>query len=161
MPVAWEKQCGWRSKHFSPEQEETVISPVLDDPGHGFESWISGLAALCERIANDRQLDDAGCLKTLIALMQSAPDDILASFGYDPAGWWELERLLSEDATEAVAIRLMGEATGFMVSRGSDDRFLASLSLPGLADEVDAYGNSLAQAITCVIALATIRLLTA
>lgn len=121
---------------------------------------MSDLAEFCERVARADSFDDAECLWALIDLMRSAPDDVLEAFGLG-GGWTELDRLLAEGATETVAIRLIGELPGFMISRGEGDSFLASLALPALVDEVDAHGRSLVQAIASVIALATIRLLTA
>lgn len=60
-----------------------------------------------------------------------------------------------------MALRLIGEQPGYMISRGAHDSFIASLALPALTDEIDGYGNSLAQAIAAAIALAITALLAA
>jgi hypothetical protein len=105
-------------------------------------------------------IDDRACLLDLIALLRAAPADVAAAFGF-PQHWEELDHLVAQGATETVAIRLMGDQPGFMISRGAHDSFIASLALPALTDEIDGYGDSLVQAVATAIALAITALLAA
>ncbi len=64
------------------------------------------------------------------------------------------EVLLGVEAWECAALSLLGDDCGYMLSRGIDGQHLASVILPGRAEEAIASADTAALAIIAALALA-------
>ena len=65
-----------------------------------------------------------------------------------------IEALLAAGAGESAVLALFGGEAGYLLSRGAAGQHLASVILPGSAEEVTAGGDSLVLALIGALALA-------
>ena len=66
-------------------------------------------------------------------------------------------RSLGDDAWAAVAMSLIPDDAGFMISRGPNDRFLVSIVPQGAATESTSAGSTLLLAVMSALALAVVE----
>lgn len=115
--------------------------------------WRHGVAELALACAGSYAADEAARMHELIALLQTCPPGIAPGLTLpDPL---RLEELLAIGAGTTVAMELFdGAEAGFLLSRGGGGQHLASVILPGAAEEVSASGDSAGLALLGAIALA-------
>jgi hypothetical protein len=116
-------------------------------------TWFDSLTDLALACAGSFAGEEALRLREAHALLGSAPSrDMLA--GTRRPSEVVFETLVRANAGESAALSLLGEDAGFMVSRGSEGRYLASVILPGRLEEASAGAETAALAIIGALALA-------
>ena len=97
-------------------------------------------------------LSDAVVVRRFMEVIARAPRaDLVEGMGEpDPA---TIDRLLTAGASDALAMRLIGEDSGFFASRGGAGDYLVSVVLAGRGVEMTAAGATLTRAIVGALAL--------
>lgn len=108
------------------------------------------LALVC---AGSFAADEGARLRDTIALLRAAPSRVAEGLALpDPV---RLEALLGAGAALAGVVDLFaGVPAGYLLSRGASGQHLASVILPGRAEEISAGGESAALALLGALALA-------
>lgn len=115
--------------------------------------WQRGVAELALACAGSYAADEAERLNELLVLLRSCPPSIEPGLIVPEAG--RLAQLLAADAAAAAVMELFeGADAGYLLSRGGGGQYLASVIMPGAAEEVSAGGESAALAMLGAIALA-------
>ncbi|MFM5930491.1 MAG: hypothetical protein ACKOPQ_06250 [Novosphingobium sp.] len=96
--------------------------------------------------------DETRRLREAFGLIHAAPAaSLLAGVAVpDRAGF---EFLVQAGAAESAALSLLGGDAGFMLSRGPEGRFLASVILPGRLEESSAGAETAALALMAALAV--------
>ncbi|MFM5908806.1 MAG: hypothetical protein ACKOPO_14655 [Novosphingobium sp.] len=115
-------------------------------------SWFDGLRDLALACSGSFAEEEARRLREAFALLQAAPSaDLLA--GIDLPDSASFEFLVHAGAAESAALMLIGPEAGFMLSRGPEGRFLASVFLPGRLEESSAGAETAALALLAALAV--------
>lgn len=127
----------------------TRLPPQFPAPN----SWFDALGELALDCAGAFADDEAELLRRFHSLINHAPsvaflDGMAAP---DPVLF---ETLVSLGAGTSAALSLIGEDSGYMLSRGGDGQYLASVMLPGRYEEATAGADSAALAIVGALAMA-------
>lgn len=117
------------------------------------EDWRDRLADLATACAGAYADEEQARLREIHALLAAAPHPALIAGLLVPAES-RLVRLLEAGGTTSAALALIGPDCGYLLSRGSNGDHLASLVLPGAAQEVSACGDTAALALVGALALA-------
>ena len=112
-----------------------------------FPDWWIDRVAKAAQIAIDG--DEAEALEALFFALCEAPQSFEGILSPAPEAS-EFLGLIENAAHESASLRLLGKAR-FMLSRGAEDAYLASVVLPGMTEEETARAHSLPSVI--VIAL--------
>lgn len=116
-------------------------------------SWFASLCELELACAGSFAGEEIRRLREACALLRQAPSpDLLAGVVVPDANLFET--LLHAGAADSAALSLIGADSGFMLSRGSEGRYLASVILPGRVEEASAGAETAALAIVGALALA-------
>ncbi len=117
------------------------------------EPWQCGVAELALACAGSDVADEAERLNELLVLLRSCPPGINPGLVVPETG--RLAQLLAAGAATAAVMELFeGAEAGYLLSRGGGGQYLASVIIPGAAEEVSAGGDSAALALLGAIALA-------
>ena len=131
--------------------------PATGMPGGGIaasqRAWQHRLAELAMACAGSYPEDEADCLRNAHALLTAAPSPILLA-GLAVPDRARLAELIAAGGGTSAALALLGEECGYLLSRGSDGEHLASVVLPGAAQDVSACGDTPALALIGAIARA-------
>lgn len=119
----------------------------------GHEGWRRQLAELATACAGSFPEDEADCLRHVHALLAAAPSPVLLA-GLAVPGRGRLAALLEAGGGTSAALALLGDDSGYLLSRGSDGEHLASVVLPGAQHDVSACGDTPALALVGAIARA-------
>ena len=114
--------------------------------------WRLRLSELCRDCALADSGEQADMLRLARSLLSIAPDD---AQGIDPShlpGVNAFERLLDAGAWESAALDLMPDEASFMLSRSGDSHCMASITLPGLEEEVTSEADTPAMAMVSALA---------
>ena len=103
----------------------------------------------CASYADEQELR----MHNLRDLLKEAPNPDLIS-GLAIAEIDRLNSLLANHAWESAIFSMFGKQLGYMLSRGADGSYLASVTLPGSAREATSTGDTVALAFVGAIALA-------
>jgi len=122
----------------------------------GASHWRRQLAELALACAGSCQAEEMQRVGDLWRLMVRAPDRA-AIRGLQLPDAARLKLLMETGAGETAALALIGADCGYLLSRGGTGQFLASIALPGAADETSASGDSLALAVVGAVALALVE----
>ena len=122
-------------------------------PSRRSGDWYDALATIACDCADLPAIAEVQVLRALRDHLLRAPwTHCLAGVNLPDAA--EFETLLSAGACESAALRLIGEDGGYMLSRGPGGMCLASVMLPGRAEESSCGGESFGLALSGAIALA-------
>lgn len=115
--------------------------------------WAQRLGEIAHEASAAFACDEVRHLRALYALINAD------SLGCTMAGLTVcdsavMESLLTAGACDSAALALVGGSSGYMISRGSAGEFMATVVLPGCAEEQTGSGDSLALALVSAIALA-------
>lgn len=115
-------------------------------------SWRRAAAELGLTCAGSYATDEPARLRELATLLDTCPPDCAIGLSLpDPA---RLEQILAANAAAAAALALFDNAqAGYLLSRGPGGSHLASVIMPGSADEVSAGGETVALALIGALAL--------
>ncbi|HZU62576.1 MAG TPA: hypothetical protein VFF98_02750 [Novosphingobium sp.] len=116
--------------------------------------WRYRLAELCRDCALADAGEQADMLRMARSLFAIAPEDASPADAWPVPGLDEFERLLMVGAWESAAFDLMPPEATCLVSRSGEDSCMASVMLPGLAEEVSSDGDTVAMALTSALAAA-------
>ena len=117
--------------------------------------WHERTRALSEGAAEAGWDEQGDCLREAYALMTLAPRGLgpwLLELPAQP----EFDAMLAAQCWDSVALALLPEAAGYMISRGGDGDCLASVLLPGAGDEVSAHGLHPALALVAALSAALV-----
>ena len=124
------------------------VSLITDGNGN----WESQIGATISRALDGQASDHHDVLLRFRSVMASAPDVVHAKLG-KPLSEDRLQQLLDTQAFETAARECADvERIQFMVSRRSDDFYLAVITVPGI--EQDFVGDASTEAFAFAIALA-------
>ncbi len=116
-------------------------------------SWFDNLCEVELACAGSFASEENRRLREAYALFAKAPSpDLLTGISLPEANQFEM--LLHAGAADSAAFALIGAEAGFMLSRGPEGRYLASVILPGHAEEASAGAETAALAIVGALALA-------
>lgn len=119
----------------------------------GDEAWRRQLAELATACAGSFPEDEADRLRHAHALLATAPSPAVLA-GLAVPGQGRLAALLEAGGGTSAALALLGDDSGYLLSRGSDGEHLASVVLPGAQHDVTACGDTPALALVGAIARA-------
>jgi hypothetical protein len=92
-------------------------------------------------------------LRDLRDILAGAPDPA-ARLGSNVPDWKSFDAMCRAEAWESAALSLLGEDCGYMLSRGAGGRHIASVILPGRAEEATASADTAALALAAALAMA-------
>ncbi len=115
--------------------------------------WAQRLGEIADEASAAFACDEVRHLRALYALINadSRGCTMAGLTVYDPT---VIESLFIAGACDSAALALLGGSSGYMISRGSTGEFMATVVLPGYAEEQTGSGDSLALALVSAIALA-------
>lgn len=115
--------------------------------------WQRRVAEFALTCAGSYAPDETARLREFAGLLRTCPDALGAGLATpDPA---RFEALLSAGAGSTAVLQLFdGAEAGYLLSRGGGGPHLASVVLPGAAEEVSAGGDTVALALVGALALA-------
>ncbi|MBB3955383.1 hypothetical protein [Novosphingobium sediminicola] len=113
--------------------------------------WFQRLDELARTIRGAQAGREIHLLRLFLDLIDHVPELALLQ-GITPPARDRIEAMLAAGATESAVMMLMGQDSGFCLSRGADGAPLASILLPYRFQESTAGGASLTLA--CLAALA-------
>ena len=116
-------------------------------------SWAVRMSEMALACSGAFATEEARHLRACHALLQSAPETVLPWVKALPEAS-RFAALLQVGAGESAALTLLGDCCGFMLSRGPMGEALATIVLPGTANECTANGDTLALAIAAALAQA-------
>ncbi|PLK26633.1 hypothetical protein [Novosphingobium sp. TH158] len=128
-----------------------MYKELASQPPEG--SWFDSLGELALACAGSFAGEEALRLRDAYVLLGRAPAHALLAGTKlpDPALF---ETLVHAGAGESAALALLGSDAGFLLSRGAQGRYLASVILPGRNEEASAGAETAALAIVGALALA-------
>ena len=117
------------------------------------DTWAQRLCEIAHEASAAFACDEVRHLRALYAMINAD------SLGCTMAGLTVcetavIEGLVMAGACDSAALALLGGSSGYMISRGSAGEFMATVLLPGYAEEQTGSGDSLALALVSAIALA-------
>lgn len=115
---------------------------IADTP----EAWMSELDNLYFDIAATEAGAAAPILQEIYALLVRTPKPI-SRLGASKACVERFRSFLEMGALDSAAVALMDPKIGYMVSRGPNGVYLASVALPGMIDGICADGATFALAL--------------
>lgn len=124
----------------------------------GFSDWLVALQAFGQALVEDEPADDVQLVTSLIDLLDGAPFALSLPFGVHGRAD-ALRASTRKDALESVALRIIGEHAGFMISRGVQGLYFVTIALPGTEIEVSSEASSFARACCKAVLLAMLALL--
>lgn len=127
----------------------TKLPPQLPAPS----SWFDALGELALACSGAFAEDEAELLRRFLGLIDHAPSAAFLDGMAQPDPVL-FETLVSIGAATSAALSLIGEDAGYMLSRGGDGQYLASVILPRRLDEATAGADSAALAIVGALAMA-------
>ncbi|WDF73142.1 hypothetical protein [Novosphingobium sp. KACC 22771] len=113
--------------------------------------WFNRLDELAQTIKGAQAGQEIALLRLFLDLLDHAPEALLLQ-GLMPPPRDRIEAVLAVGALESAVLILMGEDSGFCLSRGADGTPLASVLLPYRFEETTSGGASMTLA--CLGALA-------
>lgn len=113
--------------------------------------WFQRLDELARTIKGAQAGQEIHLLRLFLDLLHHAPETLLLQ-GLMPPSRDRIEAVLAVGAMESAVMILMGEDSGFCLSRGADGMPLASVLLPYRFEETTSGGASITLA--CLGALA-------
>ncbi len=115
--------------------------------------WAQRLGEIAHEASAAFACDELRHLRALFALVNadSRGCTVAGLTVCDPA---VMESLFIAGACDSAALALLGGSSGYMISRGSAGEFMATVVLPGYAEEQTGSGDSLTLALVSAIALA-------
>ncbi|MEP7222205.1 MAG: hypothetical protein ABI673_06010 [Novosphingobium sp.] len=113
--------------------------------------WSARLADMALACADAFPCEQARRLRELRELLASAPSLLSSITVPDRATY---AALLRAEAWESAALSLLGDDCGYMLSRGTGGRVMASIVLPGADEESTASADTAALAIAAALATA-------
>lgn len=127
----------------------TKLHPQLPAPS----SWFDALGELALACAEAFVNDEAELLRRFHGMIDQAPSAAFLDGTAEPDPVL-FETLVSLGAGTSAALSLIGEDAAYMLSRGEDGQYLASVLLPGRYDEATAGADTAALAIMGALAIA-------
>ncbi|MBU6266676.1 MAG: hypothetical protein KGN34_03985 [Sphingomonadales bacterium] len=124
----------------------------------GFPDWLAALQAFGQQLVGDEPTTDAQLLSGLIDLLDAAPFALSLPFGVH-GNADGLRAAIREDAAESMALRVIGNRAGFMISRGVQGLYFATIALPDSDVEVSSESATFAGACCKAVVLAMLALL--
>lgn len=115
--------------------------------------WARAMAEFSLACAGSFSPDQAERIRDLADLLAQAPDPALLT-GLVVPDLAHMEVLVTLNAWESAMLAMLDSDVGYIVSRGGNGQYLASLILPGRAEEVTVSGDSMALALAGAAALA-------
>lgn len=100
--------------------------------------------------------NERACIETLLKLLASE-QSCARSIGYREPDPRRLFALLDADAGESAALLMIPTGAGLMMSRGGNDRHVASILLPMSTEESTSAGRTFALAAVSAYALAIVE----
>jgi hypothetical protein len=123
-----------------------ILKPMTQD------QWSHTLETLIDWIDLHDTLSDAVVVRRFMEVVARAPHpDLIEGVGDLDAA--TIDRLLAAGACDALAMRLIGEDSGFFASRGGGGEYLVSVMLAGRETDMTAAGSTLTRAIVGALAL--------
>lgn len=122
-------------------------------PSISAADWHAQMADFLRACVACRPGEQAGLVREANQLLRLAPEVRGVSLPA-PVPEKQLETRLDAGAEASVALSLIGPDTGFMLSRGRNGSYLATVILPGGSEEFTARGHSAALALLAAQALA-------
>jgi hypothetical protein len=115
--------------------------------------WRLALARLCQDSALAEPGEERALLRLGHALLSNLPDPRSPLGDHLPPAA-RFEALLAAGAHDSAALALVPETGSYIVSRGSEGGSIASVMLPGMAEEVTSQAESSALALISALAAA-------
>ncbi len=115
--------------------------------------WARAMAELSLACAGSFAPDQVERVRDLVDLLTLAPDPALLT-GLVAPDLARIEALLRLNAWEQAVLAMLAADTGYIISRGPNGQYLASVILPGRVEEVTVSGDSMALALAGAAALA-------
>lgn len=116
--------------------------------------WRLRLSQLCRDCALADSGEQADMLRVARALLAIIPEEAGGLVAGGAPSLHAFERLLEVGAWESAALDLMPEDATYMLSRAGEGGCMASLTLPGLEEEVTSEGDTPAMALVSALAAA-------
>jgi len=120
------------------------------DAAAGWRRQLGELALAC---AGSFPAEEAQRLHELRRLLAEAPAGVLIR-GLCVLDADRLDQQIAAGAAASAALAMLGEECGYLLSRGAGGQHLASVILPGAAEEASASGDTLALALVGALVLA-------
>ncbi len=127
----------------------TKLPPQFPAP----RSWFDALGEIALACASAFAEDEAELLRRFHGMIDHAPSVAFLDGIAEPDPVL-FETLVSLGAGAGAALSLIGEDAGYMLSRGGDRQYLASIMLPGRYEEATAGADTAALAIVGALAIA-------
>jgi len=134
---------------------DEAISPPVEP---GFSDWLVALQGFGQALVEDEPADDVQLVTNLIDLLEGAPFALSLPFGVNGRAD-ALRAAVREGALESIALRIIGEHAGFMISRGVQGLYFVTIALPETEIEVSSEASSFARACCKAVLLAMLALL--
>lgn len=116
------------------------------------DHWSQTLETLIDWLVLNETLSDAHVVRRFMDVLSRAPNpDLLDGLGRLDAA--TVDQLLAAGAADMLALRLIGDDSGFFASRGASGEYLVSVMLAGRNAETTAAGSTLARATVCALAM--------
>lgn len=122
-------------------------------PAAAHDAWRVRLAALATACAGSYPEDEGDRIRDVHQLLAAAPSPGLITGLAVPTGS-RIDRLIASGAGASAVLAMLGEGSGYLVSRGEAGEHLASVVLPGADEDASACGDTLALALVGAIARA-------
>lgn len=116
-------------------------------------TWRRELAELALACAGSFPGEEPLRIRAIRDLLARVPEPGLGA-GLTVPDAARVDALIAADAGECAVLALFGAEAGYLLSRGAGGQCLASVILPGSAEEVTAGGDSLVLALIGALALA-------
>ncbi|MDE2404142.1 MAG: hypothetical protein KGM17_05435 [Sphingomonadales bacterium] len=131
---------------------------MSDSAERGFADWLIALQVLAENLVAEDPSEDEGFVARLITVIDTAPIDLAMPFGVH-GNAAALRAAVGPDSLETVMLRVIGDRTGFMISRGVQGLHYVTIAIPDHDVEVSAEGGTFARACCKAVVLAIMALL--
>lgn len=118
--------------------------------------WLRQLGELALACAGSFPGEEVHRLRDMRRLLAAAPTPAMLC-GLAVPGAERLDQLIAAEASAAAALELLGADWGYLLSRGASGQHLASVILPGAAEEISASGDTLALALVGALGLALVE----
>ncbi len=144
----------WEGAKFAQRTKErprpvTKLTPQFPAP----RSWFNALGELALACAGAFADDEAELLRRFHGLIDHAPSAAFLD-GLAAPDSVLFETLVSLGAGTSAALSLIGKYASYLLSRGGDGQYLASVMLPGHYDEATAGADTAALAIVAALSIA-------
>ncbi|WP_298197172.1 hypothetical protein [Novosphingobium sp.] len=135
-----------------------ALGPIDGEPSgwtvrRAQQAWRRRLADLANACAGAYPEDEGDRIRDAHELLASAPNPtLIAGLAVPPES--RIDGMIAAGAPTSAAMALLGEGSGYLLSCGSGGGHLASVVLPGSAQDVSACGDTPALALVGAIATA-------